>query len=87
MVVADGDGGEAVAFSNVTVEYVAGQIYIVRGQTQPGVNVSCAGKQTMAGSGGHFELQVAAPRGAREVTLEAAGTQGARGTHRVALQQ
>jgi len=87
VIVPEGGGGEAATVSGVTVEYVAGNVYIIRGQTQPGTNVYCAGKQTLAGSGGNFELQIAAPHGAREVTLEAAGTQGARGSYRVALQQ
>lgn len=84
--VATEGGGEAASVSNVTVEYVAGQIYIVRGQTQPGASVRCAGKQTLANSTGGFELQITAPRGAREIPLEAQGTHGGRSTYRVPLQ-
>ena len=77
VIVPEGAGGEAATVSNVSVEYVAGNVYMLRGQTQPGTNVYCAGKQTLAGSGGNFELQIAAPHAPR-VTLDAAGTQAPR---------
>lgn len=86
-VVPEGDGGDQATVSEVSVEYVAGNIYIVRGKTQPGTNVYCEGRQALANSGGNFQIQFAAPRGAREVTLEAEGTRGGRSGFRVALQQ
>ncbi len=81
-----GGGGPQLTFAEVSIEYVAGQIYIIRGRTQPGTNVFCAGRQTLAGSNGDFQLQISAPRGAREVILEAEGAQGGRGVQRVGLQ-
>ena len=80
-------GGEQATVRDVAVEYVGGQIYILRGRTQPGTNVYCAGKQALANSSGSFQLQVVAPPGAREVSLEAEGSHGGRSSYRVALQQ
>lgn len=84
-VVSEG-GGEAVPVSNVSVEYVGGQIHIIRGRTQPGTNIFCEGRQALAGSNGAFQIQIVAPPGAREVNLETEGTQGGRTSHKINLQ-
>ncbi len=78
IVVSEGGTGESVSVSNVIIEYVAGQIYLIRGQTQPGNTVRCGGRETLAARDGRFQLQINAPRGAREVQLETADTQGNR---------
>jgi hypothetical protein len=82
-VVAEGGTGLSVTVADVTVEYVAGQIYLVRGRTQPGNTVRCAGRETLAARDGLFQLQINAPRGTREVTVEAEDAQGNRNTARV----
>ena len=64
---------------------VAGQIYLVRGRTQPGNTVRCAGRETLAARDGFFQLQINAPRGAREVQLETADTQGNRNSFKFQL--
>jgi len=84
-VVAEGGTGEQVQVSGVTVEYVAGSIYLVRGRTQPGITVRCAGRETLAARDGSFKLQINAPPGARDFQLEAADPQGNRGTFRFPL--
>jgi hypothetical protein len=73
-----GGTGEEVSVADVQIEYVAGQIYLVRGRTQAGNTVRCAGRETLAARDGFFQLQINAPRGAREVQLETADTQGNR---------
>lgn len=84
-VVAEGGTGEQVSFSQMRIEYVAGQIYVVRGRTQPGVTVSYAGRETLAARDGSFQLQVNAPPGARDIQIEAADPQGNRATFRFPL--
>lgn len=84
--VAEGDGGDQVSIANVSVEHVGGQIYIVRGQTQPGTTVSCAGRQMLTAGDGNFQLQISVPPGARDITLNAEGAQGGRTTQRFPLQ-
>jgi hypothetical protein len=69
-VVAGEEGAERVAVTNVTFEYIAGQIYIARGRTQAGNTVRIAGRETVAAPDGTFQLQFTAPPGTREVALE-----------------
>ncbi|HEX8179423.1 MAG TPA: FecR domain-containing protein [Pyrinomonadaceae bacterium] len=61
---------ERVAVSNVTFEYLAGQIFIARGRTQPGNTVRIAGRETVAAQDGTFKLQFTVPPDTREVALE-----------------
>jgi hypothetical protein len=70
----NGEGG--VQISDVTAEYLAGSIYLVRGRTQPGNTVRVAGREASAGADGSFRLQVNAAQGVREITVEAEDAQG-----------
>lgn len=81
---AGGTGG-AVTVSDVQIEYVAGQIYLIRGRTQAGNTVRCTGRETLAARDGIFQLQINAPRGAREVQLETADSQGNRNSFKFQL--
>jgi hypothetical protein len=82
-VVAEGGTGESVTVSDVSVEYVAGQIYLVRGRTQPGNTVRCAGRETLAARDGLFQLQINAAPGAREIVVEAEDAKGNRNTFHI----
>ena len=75
--------GEQLTITEVTFEYVGGNIYIVRGVSQPGTTVSIAGRETLSDSNGAFQLQITAPKGTRELTAEAADAQGNRDSHRI----
>jgi hypothetical protein len=77
--------GDSLSFSEVGAEYVGGRIYVVRGRTQPGTTVSFMGRETLADSSGAFRLQITAPEGAGEVTIEAQDQQGNRSQHKVQL--
>ncbi|PYS94479.1 MAG: hypothetical protein DMF64_00660 [Acidobacteria bacterium] len=68
--------GERITITNVTVEYLAGQIYIARGRTQAGNTVRIAGRETLAAPDGTFQLQFTAPPGTREVAVEAEDPHG-----------
>ena len=85
VVVSEGGNGDEATVSDVQIEYVAGQIYLVRGRTQAGNTVRCAGRETLAARDGFFQLQINAPRGAREVQLETADTQGNRNSFKFQL--
>lgn len=76
VVVAEGGTGEAVSISNVVIEFVAGSVYLVRGQTQPGNTIRCAGRETLAARDGRFQLQINSPHGQSEIAVEAADSQG-----------
>ena len=70
IVAAGEQASDRIAVSNVTFEYLAGQIYIARGRTQAGNTVRIAGRETVAAPDGTFQLQFTAPPGTREVALE-----------------
>ena len=76
IVAAAGGTGEAVTMRNLSVEYVAGNIYLVRGRSQPGNTVRVGERSTLADSTGAFQLQITAPKGTREIIVEAEDTQG-----------
>jgi hypothetical protein len=85
VVVGEGGTGDEVSVSEVRIEYVAGQIYLVRGRTQSGNTVRCTGRETLAARDGFFQLQINAPRGAHDIQLEAADTQGNRNSFKFQL--
>ncbi|MET0647104.1 MAG: FecR domain-containing protein [Pyrinomonadaceae bacterium] len=85
VVESQGGTGDEVPVADVQIEYVAGQIYLVRGRTQAGNTVRCAGRETLAARDGFFQLQINAPRGAREVQLETADTVGNRNSFKFQL--
>ncbi|MCA1635843.1 MAG: FecR domain-containing protein [Acidobacteria bacterium] len=85
VIVTEGGTGESVALSSVTVDYVAGSIYVIRGRTEAGNTVRGAGRETLAARDGSFQLQVNAQKGARDIAIEVADTQGNRSTARVPL--
>lgn len=79
-------GGSAkVLVDDIALEYVAGTIYIIRGRAAPGTRISYGERQTVTGGNGFFQIQVTAPRGASEVSIEAEDAQGARDRYRIAL--
>ncbi|HEV7375704.1 MAG TPA: FecR domain-containing protein [Pyrinomonadaceae bacterium] len=77
--------GQGIAFSEVSSEYVGGQIYVIRGRTQPGTTVSFGEREILSDSNGLFRLQITAPEGAREVSITAQDQQGSRSEQRVQL--
>jgi uncharacterized cupin superfamily protein len=85
VVVDEGGTGDELSVADVQIEYVAGQIYLLRGRTQAGNTVRCAGRETLAARDGFFQLQINAPRGAREVQVETADTQGNRNSFKFQL--
>lgn len=77
--------GQGIALSDVSVDYVGGNIYVIRGRTQPGTTVSFSGRETLSDSAGSFSLQITAPDGAREVSIKTQDQQGNRSEHAVRL--
>jgi len=77
--------GSPVSVSNLASEYVGGEIYLIRGASQPGTTLRVAGRETVATSDGSFQLQITAPAGANTVTVEAQDPQGNSSHYRVQL--
>jgi hypothetical protein len=85
VVVPEGGTGDSVGLSNVTVDYVAGSIYVIRGRTEAGNTVRGAGKETLAARDGSFQLQVNAQGGPRTIEVEVTDTQGNHNVARIPL--
>jgi hypothetical protein len=85
-IVAAGQGsGEHITVSNVAFEFIAGNIYVARGRTQPGNTIRINGRETLAAADGSFQIQISVPRGAREIIIEAEDSQGTRKDTRLAF--
>jgi hypothetical protein len=78
---------DVLAVDVTEINYIGGQIYLVRGRAQPGTTIRMLGRQTLTDSGGSFQLQITVPEGAREVSGEAQDPQGNRTPFRFALVQ
>ena len=71
---------ERITISNVTFEYIAGNIYRLRGRTQPGNTIRFNGRETLSAADGSFQLQISVPRAAREIAVEGEDSQGTSST-------
>lgn len=70
-----GTGSQVVA-SNLTVELLGGNIYLVRGEAEPGTTIRVSGREALVQSNKSFQVQITAPAAAREVIVEARDPQG-----------
>jgi len=68
--------GSPVSVANLSAELLGGNIYFVKGRAEPGTTIRVAGKETIVPTERSFQLQITAPAGAREVTVEARDAQG-----------
>ena len=84
MVVTRGTGSQ-VSVSNLGAELLGGSIYLIRGKADPGTTIRVAGRETIAGGDGAFQIQVTASGGAREMSLEAQDSQGNSSQYKVSL--
>jgi hypothetical protein len=69
---------ENLAVNITEINYIGGQLYLVRGRAQAGTTIRMLGRQTLTGSDGSFQLQITVPEGSREVTGEVQDPQGNR---------
>ncbi|HEV7683667.1 MAG TPA: FecR domain-containing protein [Pyrinomonadaceae bacterium] len=68
--------GSRVPVSNLEAELLGGRIYLIRGKAEPGTTVRSAGRETIVPAEGTFQLQVTAPSGTGEVTIDAEDSRG-----------
>jgi hypothetical protein len=86
-IVVPAGSNESLAVDVSQINYIGGQIYVVRGRAQPGTTIRILGRQTLTGSDGSFQLQITVPDGAREVAGEAQDPQGNRTRFNFAIVQ
>lgn len=79
--------GGTINVSDWAIEYLGGNIYLVRGRTQPGTTIRISGRQALAGGDGTFQLQITASGSALEVDAEAFTPDGNSSRYRLALSQ
>lgn len=77
--------GERVPVSDINIERVAGNVFIVRGRSTAGSRIRIGSRETATGSDGAFQLQITAPPEAREVLLEVEDSRGNRDRYRLAM--
>ncbi len=85
LITTQGAGVSAVPVSNLTSVYLGGNVYVIRGTTAPGTSVRVSGREAEAASDGNFQVQITAPSGTREVTIQASDSQGNSSQYRVPL--
>jgi len=55
---------------------VGWQYYLIRGRAEPGTTIRIAGRETITQADGSFQMQVTAPSGARDITIDAEDQRG-----------
>ena len=85
LITTQGAGVSAVPVSNLTSVYLGGNVYVIRGTTAPGTSMRVSGREALAASDGNFQVQITAPSGTREVTIQASDSQGNNSQYRVPL--
>jgi hypothetical protein len=68
--------GSRVPASNLAAELLGGNLYLIRGRAEPGTTIRIAGRETIVQADGNFQMQVTAPSGAREITIDAEDQRG-----------
>ena len=84
-IIATRGSGSQVPVSDLGAELLGGRVYLISGRSEPGTTIRVAGRETIVPGGGAFQLQVNAPPGAREVTIEAEDPRGNHSPYRVSL--
>jgi hypothetical protein len=75
-IVATRGTGSRVAVSNLIAELLGGNIYLIRGRSDPGNTIRVAGRETIVPTDGSFQLQITAPDGTREINVDAEDPRG-----------
>jgi FecR protein len=84
-VVAPKGSGSQVSVSNLSAELLGGNIYLVRGQAEPGTTIRAVGRETLVSTGKSFQVQITAPAGERQITVEALDPNGNSSSYKLAL--
>jgi hypothetical protein len=85
IVTAPGVKSAALPASNLSAILLGGNVYIIRGTTQPGANVRVFDREASAALDGNFQVQISPPANTRDVTIQISDTQGNLSTYKVPL--
>jgi hypothetical protein len=84
-IVATRGTGSQVNVSNLTAEFLGGNIYLIKGKADPGSTIQAAGREAIVPADGNFQLQITAPGGSRTIAVEAQDSQGNSSQYKVSL--
>lgn len=84
-IVATQGTGSRVPVSNLVAELLGGRIYLIRGRSEPGTTIRVDGRETIVPSEGSFQVQVTAPPGTQEISIDAEDSRGNITPYRVSL--
>ncbi|HAF16561.1 MAG TPA: hypothetical protein DHU55_10010 [Blastocatellia bacterium] len=77
--------GSRVPVSNLVAELLGGNVYLIRGRSEPGTSIRVAGRETLVPTDGAFQLQITAAAGTQEVNVDAVDPQGNSSQYRLSL--
>lgn len=77
--------GSQVAVTDLTAQLLGGNIYIIRGRSEPGNTIRASGRETLAAKDGSFQIQVTAQAGETQLIIEAEDPRGNASQYRVPL--
>jgi len=75
-IVATRGTGSRVPVSDLVAELLGGQVYLVRGRSEPGTTIRAGGREAIVPADGSFQLQVTPPPGTGEITIDAEDARG-----------
>jgi hypothetical protein len=65
-----------VPVSDLEAELLGGQVYLVRGRSEPGTTIRAGGREAIVPAEGSFQLQITPPPGTGEITIDAEDARG-----------
>ncbi len=77
--------GSTVAVADLAAELLGGRVYLISGRSEPGTTIRTGDREAIVTAAGTFQLQVSAPPGAREITIEAEDPRGNSTPYRLSL--
>ena len=77
--------GSQVPVSNLVAELLGGRVYLIRGRSEPGTTIRAGGREIIVPAEGAFQLQVTAPPGTGEITIDAEDSRGNSTPYRLLL--
>ena len=84
-VVATRGNASQVPVTNLAAELLGGNIYLIRGRAEPGTTIRAGGRESLVATDKEFRIQITAPPGLGEITIEAMDVQGNSSNYRLAL--
>jgi hypothetical protein len=83
--VANRGSASEVKVTNLSAELLGGNVYLVHGRSEPGTTIRVAGREALVPADGGFQIQITAPAGENQITVQAQDSQGNNSQYRLPL--